>query len=134
MNRNPIRVLIIDDEPIAIEVIKELATQLTADLAIEGTATNGMDAVQKISSLKPDLVFMDVDMPYMNGMEVLKNLSYKEFQTIFTTGFESQELKSLKHEAIDYLLKPIDPAEFLEVVEKVRKKLATQKRPATDSQ
>lgn len=134
MNRHPIRVLIIDDEPIAIEVIKELAAQLTTDLAIAGTATNGMDAVQKISFLKPDLVFMDVDMPYMNGMEVLKNLSDQEFQTIFTTGFESQELKTMKHEAVDYLLKPIDPAEFLEAVEKVRKKLAANKKPAAGDQ
>lgn len=115
--------VIIDDEPIAIEVIKELVNQLTTDLTVLGTATNGVDAVQKIKALQPDLIFMDVDMPLMNGLEVLEKFPARRFQLIFTTGFESQGLKKVVHEAVAYLLKPIDPAEFLTAVEKARRQL-----------
>jgi two-component system LytT family response regulator len=118
-----IRVMIVDDEPIAIEVIRELVNYLTPDLMVEGTATNGMDALKQISVLKPDLVFMDVDMPLMNGLEVLEKVPDRSFQLIFTTGFESHAIKNLKHEVTDYLFKPIDPAEFMTAVEKARVKM-----------
>jgi two-component system, LytTR family, response regulator len=118
-----INVVIIDDEPIAVEVIKELVSYLTTDLVVVGTATNGVDAVQKISSLKPDLLFMDVHMPLMNGIEVLEKLPDHNFQLIFTTGYESEALKNARHKAIDFLFKPIDPDEFLAAVDKARKKL-----------
>ena len=118
-----INVIIIDDDPIAVEVIKELISYLTTDLVVVGTATNGVDAVEKISSLKPDLLFMDVEMPLMNGIEVLKQLPYQNFQLIFTTGYESEALKNTSHKAVDFLLKPIDPDEFLASVDKARKKL-----------
>ena len=125
---HPIKVVIIDDEPIAIEVIKELVQLLASDLVVEGTATNGRDAVQIISALKPDLVFMDVDMPLMNGMEVLDKLSHQAFQLIFTTGFESPALKKRRNDALAYLLKPVDPAEFVAAVDLARKKINAEKR------
>lgn len=118
--------LIIDDEPIAIEVIRELAIHLTTDLEIAGTATNGEEALEKIARLRPDLVFMDVDMPYMNGLEVLRKWASPPFHTILTTGYESQDLKTFGHEAVDYLLKPIDPADFLTAVEKARQMQAAK--------
>jgi two-component system LytT family response regulator len=122
-----INVVIIDDEPIAIEVIKELVNHLTTDLSVVGTATNGVDAVQKIKSLQPDLIFMDVDMPLMNGIEVLEKFPNRHFELIFTTGFESQALKKVVHKAVAFLLKPIDPAEFVAAVEKARKKIGLER-------
>lgn len=118
-----LKVVIIDDEPIAVDVIKELVSQLTTDLEVVGTATNGVDAVERIKTLKPDMLFMDVDMPLMNGIEVMEKFPNGSFQLIFTTGFESPALKKAKHKAVDYLLKPIDPVEFLAAVEKARKEL-----------
>lgn len=123
------KVVIIDDEPIAIEVIKELVNQLTTDLLVMGTATNGVDAVQRITALQPDILFMDVDIPLMNGIEVMEKFPNSSFQLIFTTGFESQALKKAKHKAVDFLLKPIDPAEFLAAVEKARKKIHSNNEP-----
>lgn len=117
-----IRVLIIDDEPAAIDVIKELCN-LEDDLLIEGTAINGVDAVKAIIKHKPDLIFLDVDMPLMNGMEVIEKLPGKDFEIIFTTGYSDYALKALKLEAVDYLLKPIDPGDFLVAIEKARNKL-----------
>ena len=127
---NDIRVVIIDDEPIAIEVIKELIAHLTTGLVVESTASNGIEAVEKIASLKPDLVFMDVDMPLMNGIEVLQKFPDRSFEIIFTTGFESYTLKKMKHEPVDYLLKPIDPDEFITAVQKVRNKMGITNDPA----
>lgn len=118
-----IRVIVIDDEPIAIEVIKELILQLTPDLVVDSTATNGLDAVQKITLLKPDLVFLDVDMPLMNGFDVLHRFRDRHFAIVFTTGFESDTLKKLKQESVDYLLKPIDPDEFRDAVSRAKEKM-----------
>ena len=120
------KVVIIDDEPIAVEVIKELISQLTTGLTIAGTATNGVEAVSVIKSADPDLVFMDVDMPLMSGVEVLEKFPARRFLLIFTTGFESQALQRVKHEAVDYLLKPLDPSEFFSAVEKARAQIRRQ--------
>lgn len=116
------KVAIVDDEPIAIEVIKELVNFFTTDLEVIGTATNGVDALKMINTLKPDLLFMDVNMPLMNGMEVLEKLGRQDFQLILTTGDETEALKHKSSNAVEYLLKPIDPEEFLAAVKKARKK------------
>lgn len=118
-----IRTLIIDDEPIGIDVVRALVTELTPDLVIAGTATNGTDAVQAIAALKPDLVFLDVDMPYMNGLEVLQKIPHESVHVIFTTGFEPKKLKFTSDLVCGWLTKPIDPEDFLAVVEKARKKI-----------
>ena len=121
-----IRTVIIDDEPAAIDVIKELCRQLTTDVQIEGVAMNGIEAVKTIIHYKPDLVFLDVDMPLMNGIEVIEKLPEKSFKLIFTTGSSAYAFKAIKLEAVDYLLKPIDPADFLIAINKVRSKVAHQ--------
>jgi two-component system LytT family response regulator len=117
----PIRTIIVDDESFGIEVIKELISHLANDLEIIGTATDGRSALQMIITLEPDLVFLDVDMPYMNGIEVLQKLPKRSIQIIFTTGFEPRELKSVTEKSYDYLSKPIDPEDFLIAVEKARR-------------
>lgn len=119
-----IRVVIVDDEPAAIDVIKELSAQLTTEVQIVGVAMNGVEALKSIIQHKPDLVFLDVDLPLMNGMEVVEKLTEKNFRIIFTTGSSEHALKAIKLNAVDYLLKPIDPAEFLVAMEKVRNGLS----------
>ncbi len=117
---NKIRAIIVDDEPAAIDVIRELSEQLTTDVQIAATATNGLDAMQAIMEQEPDLVFLDIDMPLMNGLEVIEKLPQKKFKIVFTTGSAAYAFKAIKLEAIDYLLKPIDPADFLIAINKVR--------------
>lgn len=121
----PIRVIIIDDEPIAIEVIQELIAQLAPDLIVAGTAREGVEAVEKIDALQPDLVFMDVDMPLLNGYEVVQNLSFRSFYLVFTTGYETIPPGTIGGIVTSSLSKPIDPAEFLDVVCTVREYMAT---------
>ena len=97
-----IRAVIIDDEPAAIDVIKELCRQLTTDVEIEGTASNGIEAVSAILKYQPDLVFLDVDMPLMNGLQVIEKLPEKTFKIIFTTGSAAYAFNAIKFEADNY--------------------------------
>jgi two-component system LytT family response regulator len=120
-----IRVVIVDDEPIAIEVIKELIAHLTNDLTVIGVARNGLEALEKIPELKPDLVFMDVDMPLMNGHEALEKLAYRPSYVIFTTGYGSQPVKAIQGTKVSTIAKPIDPSDFLALVGQVRLHLNT---------
>lgn len=121
---NPIRVVIVDDEAVAIEVIQELIAQLTTDVAVAGTARNGYDAIEKITMLKPDLVFMDLDMPLMNGYEVVEKLTFRSFYLVFTTGYTMQEIKKTNGMPTSFLSKPIDPAEFVYTIEHARRHLS----------
>jgi two-component system LytT family response regulator len=125
-----IRTAIIDDEPAAVEVIRELSAQLASDIIIEAVAMNGIDALQVIIQHKPDLVFLDVNMPFLSGIQVIEKLASRDCKIIFTTGTADYALKALKLQAVDYLLKPVDPADFLLAVEKVRH-LLSGKKPAT---
>jgi two-component system LytT family response regulator len=118
-----IKAIIADDEPFAIEVIQELLNRFAPDVFILATAKNGLDALNAILHHKPDLLFLDVDMPLMNGLEMIEKLPYKNLQIIFTTGSSNHALKAIKLEATDYLLKPIDPFEFAIAIEKVRTRL-----------
>ncbi|HEV7333871.1 MAG TPA: response regulator [Flavisolibacter sp.] len=119
-----IRVLIIDDETIAREVIKELIAQLTTGVTVVGVAKDGSEAIEQITALKPDLVFMDLDMPLINGYEVIERLSYRSFYLVFTTGYTTETMKTTNGMVTSSLSKPIDPAEFLATIEKVRQYLS----------
>jgi two-component system LytT family response regulator len=123
-----ITAIIADDEIAAISYIKTLASDLAKDLEIVGTATNGYEALQLITELKPDLVFLDVDMPGMSGMEILKKIPQRDFEVIFTTGYSKYALQAIKFQAADYLLKSIDPAEFVIAIAKVRERISLKQQ------
>lgn len=125
-----IHTIIVDDEPAAIDVLSELSRQLAPDLSIVGTASNGLEAIQLILEKSPQLVFLDIDMPKMNGLDVIEKIPKRNMEIIFTTGSSSYALKAFKVNAADYLLKPIDPAEFLLAMEKVRVRLSRAELPA----
>ena len=120
---NQIKALIIEDEYAAVDVIKLLLNQFASDIVVAGYANNGLDALQKIADIKPDLIFLDVDMPQLNGIEVIHRSLSREFEIIFTTGSTSHALHAIKLDAADYLLKPIGPADFIIAIEKARKRI-----------
>src|SRR5207344_2290259 len=84
---------------------------------------SGKEALQAIYEKQPDLVFLDVEMPKMNGFEMLERLQNINFDLIFTTSFDQYALKAIRYSAIDYLLKPIDREELQKAVQKVINRL-----------
>jgi two-component system LytT family response regulator len=118
-----IRVLIVDDEPLARQHIADrLAHEGGADVV--GEAANGLEAVERIRTLHPDLVFLDVQMPGMDGLDVVDTVGADEMPlTIFTTAFDQYALKAFDRAAVDYLLKPFDDDRFSQAFQRARKAL-----------
>lgn len=116
-----LRILIVDDEPLARQhVADRLAHEDGTEVA--GEAANGLEAVEKIRALRPDLVFLDVQMPGMDGLDVVDTIGADEMPlTIFTTAFDQYALKAFDRAAVDYLLKPFDDERFSQAFRRARK-------------
>lgn len=116
---NPLRALIIDDEDLARRLTKEYLRK-HPDIEVIGECENGLQAVDAISTHQPDLVFLDIQMPKLNGFEVLEATGRKD-GVIFTTAYDQYALKAFDQHAIDYLLKPYSQTRFDEALSKARK-------------
>jgi two-component system LytT family response regulator len=105
-----INCIIIDDEQLARELVREYIEDIP-DLEIIGEASKGKDAVELIDTLKPDLIFLDVQMPGMTGFDVLDDINHDP-HVIFTTAYDQYAIRAFEKNAVDYLLKPIDKERF----------------------
>ncbi|HEY1212970.1 MAG TPA: response regulator, partial [Bryobacteraceae bacterium] len=114
-----IRALLADDEPAARARLRRLLDR-DSNIHIIGEAENGVEALQGIEQLRPDLLFLDVEMPGLNGFEVLKSISTDTPRpfTIFITGFHEYAMEAFRERAIAYLLKPIEEDDLREMVER----------------
>ena len=108
--------IVVDDEPLAVEMLAGYVCR-TPSLELAGSYTDPVQALSEIRASKPDVVFMDIQMPDISGLELSRMLP-KETRVIFTTAFRQYALDSYEVEAIDYLLKPIRYQKFLEAVAK----------------
>ncbi|MHB1687014.1 MAG: LytR/AlgR family response regulator transcription factor [Ignavibacteriaceae bacterium] len=111
------KALIIDDERLARVELRRLLTPYK-EINIVGEAVNAEDAIEKISNLNPDLIFLDIQMPGKNGFELLEELDSVP-AVIFTTAYDEYALKAFEYNAMDYLLKPIEPKRLEESVKKI---------------
>lgn len=121
-----LRVLIVDDEPVARRRVRRLLRD-AGDLEIAGEAGDGRSALEAIRSLSPDLVFLDVQMPEMDGFEVVQSLAAERLPIpvfIFVTAFDRYALRAFDVHALDYLLKPIDGARLQLALERARIRVA----------
>ncbi len=118
------KALVVDDERLARTELKRLLNPFK-DIKVVGEAVNADDAIEKIDQLKPDLLFLDIQMPGKSGFDLLEELE-KVPTVIFTTAYDEYALKAFEFNALDYLLKPIEPKRLEEtinkLVEKSRKK------------
>lgn len=114
----PLRALIVDDEPLARGLIREFLG-VHQDVDIVGESEHGVQAVQDIAALKPDLIFLDIQMPQLNGLEVLE-LSGRSSGIIFTTADDQHALKAFELHAVDYLLKPFSQQRFDDALARAR--------------
>ena len=118
-----IRTLVADDEPLARKGIR-VWLESERDINIIGEATDGEEAAESIRELKPDLVFLDVRMPGIDGFEVLEKVARVHIPlTIFVTAYDSYAIRAFEVHAVDYLLKPISPARLSEALDRVRHEL-----------
>ena len=115
-----LRTLIIDDERLAREELKSLLKQYD-EIDIIGEAKNGEEGILLIKDVKPDLIFLDISMPGMTGFEMLKHLEEIP-KVIFVTAYDEFALKAFEINALDYILKPVDPIRLKESVKKINQK------------
>jgi len=122
----PVRVLVVDDEPLARMRIEDVLARIEG-AQIVGIATNGIEAVEQIRSLKPDLVFLDVQMPGKTGVEVVREIGPEEMPaTIFVTAFDQFAVQAFDVAAVDYLVKPFDDERLEAAFERARGRLALE--------
>ena len=114
-----LKTIIIDDEPYCCEILAAMLESDCPDVVIVSICNNANDALKVIRQQSPDLVFLDVEMPKMNGFEMLEQLPAINFHLIFTTSYDQYALKAIRFSAIDYLLKPVDREELQKAVQKV---------------
>src|ERR1700756_3025750 len=114
-----IKAIIIDDEPYCCEILAAMLASDCPDVKLVGVCSNASNGLMAIHQDSPNLVFLDVEMPKMNGFEMLEQLSSINFHLIFTTSYDQYALKAIRFSAIDYLLKPIDADELQNAVQKV---------------
>jgi two-component system, LytTR family, response regulator len=114
------KAVIIDDEQDAILTLELIIQEYFSELNIVGKFTDPAKALSLLPHLKPDLVFLDINMPGMNGFELLQNLKNKDFHIVFTTAYDEYALKAFKYNAVDYLLKPIDVEELVNTINRLK--------------
>lgn len=117
-----INAIIIDDEKFCIETLLWEISQNCPSVNVLTTCTSGKEGIASISKYRPDLVFLDIEMPYMNAFEMLKEIENIDFDIIFTTAYDQFAIKAIKINALDYLLKPIGSQDLIEAVEKIKRK------------
>ncbi|MEO7531007.1 MAG: LytTR family DNA-binding domain-containing protein [Sediminibacterium sp.] len=118
-----LKAIIIDDEENSLGALKEKVKKHCPSIDIIATCSSPAEGIEKINSLKPGLVFLDIEMPGMNGFNLLSNVTYKNFETIFVTAYDHYAIKAIRSSAFDYLLKPVDIDELKDAVDRIDLKI-----------
>jgi two-component system, LytTR family, response regulator len=119
------RAIIIDDEPNAIGLLSLRLSQHCPQVEVVATCTSSLEGLQAMVTHQPDLLFLDIEMPRMNGFQLLEAVADLSFSLIFVTAYDRFALKAFRYSAVDYLLKPIDTGELVQAMNKVEKQRPT---------
>ena len=125
-----IRAIIVDDEDLARQVVREML-KTHPEIDIVGECANGFDAVKAVSELKPDLMFLDVQMPKLDGFEVLE-LVASEVAVIFATAYDEHAIRAFEVHAVDYLLKPFRAERLTDALERAKERIGKKPLAAPD--
>jgi two-component system LytT family response regulator len=125
-----LRIVIVDDEPLARAVLREYASS-EPELEIVADCANGFEAVKAVADLKPDLVLLDVQMPKLDGFEVLELLG-REQPVVFITAYDQYALRAFEVHAVDYLLKPFSAERSREAIARARERVRTRTATPVD--
>lgn len=122
------KAIVVDDEPDGIRTLQKMLTMHCPHVQVAATCPSATAAKQQIAEHSPDVIFLDIQMPGKSGLDLLTELSEKEFEVIFVTAHNEYMLQALQYSAADYLLKPVDEDRLIEAVQRVEKRLEADKK------
>ncbi|HVF81633.1 MAG TPA: LytTR family DNA-binding domain-containing protein [Flavisolibacter sp.] len=123
-----VRCILIDDENNSLEVMEWLLKKYCPQVKIEAACRAAADGIEAIKKFAPDVVFLDIEMPHMNGFDMLEQFDKLTFDVVFCTAYDQFAIKAFKYSALNYLLKPIDPDDLVETVRRVEEKKAAPQK------
>ena len=129
-----LRAIIVDDEVDAIKTLQWEIKTHCPDIEIVGQHSNPVEALEAIRSTPPDILFLDVEMPRLNGFDLLSKLPRIEFEVIFITAYDEYAVKAFRVNALDYLLKPIISSDLTEAIKRVKQKTKSEGNPSKNIQ
>jgi DNA-binding LytR/AlgR family response regulator len=129
--RNP-SALIADDEPLLRKALARLLAQAWPELEVVAQARNGREAVEQFEARRPDICFLDVQMPGLSGVEAARHIG-RRAHIVFVTAFDQYAVQAFEHGALDYLVKPVEPARLADTVTRLRERWLTS-QPAIDAE
>jgi len=113
--------VLVDDEIKALQSLSWELTNFSKEVKVQASFTNPFEAIEYLEKNTPDCLFLDIEMPTMDGFQFIQKLQNKNFPVIITTAYNQYAIKALKNEAIDYLLKPIDSDDLKETISRIKK-------------
>ena len=128
----PLKTILIDDEPLAISRLKRLLTRFADSFEIIGEAHNGAEGLTIVESKRPDVIFLDIEMPLLNGFEMLSRLTYMPL-VVFATAYDQYAIRAFEEHSVDYLLKPVETDRLERTVQKIHS-FVDLGEPGSDSQ
>src|SRR5215216_7487079 len=127
-----IRCVLIDDETNSLEMMEWLLKTYCPEVTIEAMCNAASKGIDAIREHKPDVVFLDIEMPHMNGFDMLEQFEKISFDVVFCTAYDQFAIKAFKYSALNYLLKPIDPEDLKETIRRIEEKKAIPAKEQID--
>jgi two-component system LytT family response regulator len=127
-----IRCVLIDDESNSLEMMEWLLKTYCPQVVIEAMCNSAEKGIEAINHYKPDLVFLDIEMPKMNGFDLLEQFDKLTFDVVFCTAYDQFAIKAFRYSALNYLLKPVDPDDLKKTIERIEEKKAIPTREQLD--
>ena len=121
-----LRTILIDDEENCLDVMQIILEKHCPQVEVVARAANGLQGLKAIITHEPDLVFLDIEMPRMDGFQMLEAIETIDFTLVFTTAYDRFAIRAFKFSAFDYLLKPIDETEVIDTIHNIESRLTTQ--------
>ena len=127
------KAILVDDEPDGIRTLKKMLESHCPNVEVAATCSNAASAKQELEMIRPDVVFLDIQMPGKSGLDLLTEMPEKDFEVIFVTAHNEYMLQALQYSAADYLLKPVDEDRLIEAVQRVETRIQAEKKEWTET-
>lgn len=124
-----LKAIIIDDELNGRIALRQKLKAFCPDVELVGEAAGGEEGLVLIRKVEPDIIFLDIEMPRMNGFDMLQHLDHQPFHLVFTTAFDQYAIRAIKHAAFDYLLKPVNIEELQQCIANIQQHPTSRKTP-----